>query len=470
MMDRIGQQLGNYRLTRLVGRGGFAEVYVAEHILIGTIVAIKVLHTQVTQEDVTQFQQEARLLASLKHPHIVRVFDFGIAGQTPYLVMDYASMGTLRTRHPRGTQLPVSTVIGYVKQIAEGLQYAHERKIVHRDIKPENMLIGENGEILLSDFGIALVAQSSRYQPTQDVIGTAAYMSPEQIQGKPRAASDQYSLGIVIYEWLTGMRPFQGSFTELCSQHMFASLPPLSERVPVISSEVEQVVTIALAKDYKQRFESVLAFAAALEQATQVMLPPARSHSLGISSQLYSSPLPSHPNTPPPLTATISASQLQQPVEESRKQQSDKNKTSLGNIQQSQQVQQQVEQSSNSSSEKKTSTSSPVGVAISIDTLFLSIILGLFLHSWWVFGGVFLIGMLISVTVENSVKKKFDYSAIATIPLLLFPWVWGYIGWLSNSFMSSIIHFQFLPQALAVIAFMLGLVRHAIALGNDLEN
>src|SRR5579859_6952653 len=210
MTDRIGQQLGNYRLTRPLGRGGFAEVYLGEHIDLGTMVAIKILDTRVAEEDVAPFRQEARLLAGLRHPHIVRVFDFGIDEGIPYLVMDYAPNGTLRTRHARGTPLPVSTVVSYVKQIAQALQYAHDRKIVHRDIKPENMLIGENNEILLSDFGIALVAHSSLSQLTQDITGTITYMSPEQIQGRTRPASDQYSLGVVVYEWLCGTPPFWG--------------------------------------------------------------------------------------------------------------------------------------------------------------------------------------------------------------------------------------------------------------------
>src|SRR5216110_1957375 len=161
MTDRIGQQLGNYRLTRLLGRGGFAEVYLGKHIFLGTTIAIKVLHTQVAPEDMAQFQQEALILAGLKHPHIVNILDFGIEERTPYLMMSYAPNGTLRNRHPKGTVLSLATVVEYVKQVAQALQYAHERKIVHRDIKPENMLIGEHGEILLSDFGIALMAQSS---------------------------------------------------------------------------------------------------------------------------------------------------------------------------------------------------------------------------------------------------------------------------------------------------------------------
>ncbi len=267
MTDRVGQKLGNYHLVRLLGEGGFAEVYLGEHIHLGTLAAIKVLHTQLTTDDMETFRKEARTIAQLEHPHIVRVLDFGVEGKTPFLVMSYAANGTLRQRHPKGSHLPLATVVIYVKQLADALQYAHDEKLIHRDIKPENMLIGRRNEVLLSDFGIALLAQSSRYQSTQDVIGTVAYMAPEQIQGKPRPASDQYALGIVVYEWLNGDRPFHGSFTELCAQHMFASPPSLQQKISTISPEVEQVVQTALAKDPRQRFANVQAFATALEQA-----------------------------------------------------------------------------------------------------------------------------------------------------------------------------------------------------------
>ncbi len=260
-------RLGNYRLVRLLGEGGFAEVYLGEHIHLGTEAAIKVLHTKLTSDDVDQFRTEARTIARLKHHRIVRVLDFGVEGKIPFLVMDYAPMGTLRQRYPRGTVLQVPAIVRYVKQVSSALQYAHDQKIIHRDIKPENMLLETNDDILLSDFGIALVAQSSRYQSTQDVIGTVAYMAPEQIQGKPRPASDQYSLAIVVYEWLSGRRPFHGSFTEMCAQHISALPPPLRGKIPTISSAVEQVVLKALAKDPKERFGSVREFAKALEQA-----------------------------------------------------------------------------------------------------------------------------------------------------------------------------------------------------------
>lgn len=269
MVDRVGQQLGNYQLIRMLGEGGFAEVYLGEHIHLGTKAAIKVLHTQLTSDDVDKFRDEARTIANLIHPNIVRVLEFGIEGKTPFLVMDYAPNGTLRQKHPKGVLLPLPTIVNYVKQVAEALQSAHEEKFIHRDVKPENMLLGRRSEVLLSDFGIALVAQSSRYQNTQDMAGTIAYMAPEQIGGKPRPASDQYALGVVVYEWLSGDRPFHGNFTEIAVQHTVTPPPSLREKVPTILPDVEQVVMVALAKEPKERFGSVQAFARALEQASQ---------------------------------------------------------------------------------------------------------------------------------------------------------------------------------------------------------
>ncbi len=269
MTDRIGQQLGHYQLVRLLGKGGFAEVYLGEHLHLGTQVAIKLLYAQLHEEEaIEQFRREARLVAQLKHPHIVRVLDFGIEndlGGMPFLVMDYAPGGTLRQRHPRGTLLALPTIVDYVKQIAQALQYAHDRKLIHRDIKPENMLIGENGELLLSDFGIAVMSQSSRYAGVQDIVGTVTYMAPEQIQAHPRLVSDRYALAVVVYEWLSGQPPFRGSYTEVMAKHCAAPVPSLRGQLP-LPPEVEQGLFIALAKDPKERFASVQAFANAFEQ------------------------------------------------------------------------------------------------------------------------------------------------------------------------------------------------------------
>ena len=274
MIDRSGQQLGNYRVTRSIGQGGFADVYLGEHVYLRTLVAIKVLQTKIASEDDLEgFLREARTIAHLEHSHIIRVRDFGVEGQTPFLVMDYAPNGTLRLRHSKGSRLPLPMIVPYVKQVASALQFAHDQKLIHRDVKPENMLLGKNDKVLLSDFGVALTAQSSRYQSTQDVIGTVAYMSPEQIQGKPRPASDQYSLAVVVYEWLSGDRPFHGSFTEMCTQHMFAPPPALRQRIPDIAPGVEQVLMMALAKDPKQRFGSIREFAHALEAVSRPLVP-----------------------------------------------------------------------------------------------------------------------------------------------------------------------------------------------------
>ena len=313
MADRVDQQFGNYQLIRLLGEGGFAEVYLGEHIHLGTQAAIKVLHTQLTSSDLDKFRNEARTIARLIHPHIVRVLEFGVEDTTPFLVMDYAPHGTLRQCHPKGTCLPFNTIVSYVNQIANALQYAHEEKVIHRDIKPENMLIGRRDDILLSDFGIAMEAKSSLYQSVQEMAGTIAYMAPEQIQGKPRPASDQYSLGIVVYEWLCGDRPFHGLLNELVGQQLYALPPSLHEKAPTIPYDVEQVVMKALTKDPHQRYVNVQAFAAALQEAClrtsfhqaslSIAVPP--SNELSLSSNeivVISQSQPSIPlnvDTPP---------------------------------------------------------------------------------------------------------------------------------------------------------------------------
>src|SRR5258708_35053787 len=214
-----------------------------------------------------QFRNEARTIASLVHPNIIRVLGFGVENGIPFLIMDYAANGTLRQRHPKGVVLPPDVFIPYVKQVASALQYAHDRKFIHRDVKPENMLLGSSSEVLLSDFGLVLIAQSTGSRSIQEMSGTIAYMAPEQLQGKPHPASDQYSLGIIVYERLTGDRPFNGTFVEIASQQMLTPPAPLHEKIHGISPAIEDVVLTALAKNPQQRFASIQAFATALEQA-----------------------------------------------------------------------------------------------------------------------------------------------------------------------------------------------------------
>jgi serine/threonine protein kinase len=202
--------------------------------------------------------------------------------------------------------VPLAAVVSYAGQVAEALQYAHDRQLIHRDVKPENMLLGEEGEVLLTDFGIVTIAQSSGLQQTEGVAGTAAYMAPEQLQGKPHPASDQYALGVSVYEWLTGTPPFHGSLHEIASQHILVPPPPLRQKVPTLSPAVEEVVLTALAKDHHQRFASVRAFARALEEAsTKGDEPTARApgrHEQSTAGQQDSQWYPTMPGTPTQVT------------------------------------------------------------------------------------------------------------------------------------------------------------------------
>src|SRR2546428_1582889 len=171
MSDRLGQQLGNYRLVTLLGQGGYAEVYLGQHVRLNLQAAIKVLHTHLTDREAAHFQQEAETIATLVHPSIVRIFDFDVLEGVPFLVMEYAPNGSLRQHHPKGEVVPLPTLVSYVKQVADALQYAHEHKILHRDVKPENMLLGRRQEVLLSDFGLATVAHSTGSLSVEAAVG-----------------------------------------------------------------------------------------------------------------------------------------------------------------------------------------------------------------------------------------------------------------------------------------------------------
>jgi predicted ATPase/DNA-binding CsgD family transcriptional regulator len=278
MADLSGQQLGNYRLLRPLGRGGFAEVYLGQHVYLNSLAAIKILQIVLNEEDIERFVKEARTLASLTHPHIIHVIDFAVENGIPFLVMEYAINGSLRQRHPQGSSLPSEIIISYVRQMASALQYAHDQRLIHRDVKPENMLLGSDNNLLLSDFGLALPTYQNGSLSTQVMEpvmgGTTAYLAPEQLQSKPQPASDQYSLGIVVYEWLCGKRPFNGSPLEIAVQHISSPPPPLHDQLPGISPTIEDAVMRALAKDPQQRFGSVQDFATALERAYRYLLLP----------------------------------------------------------------------------------------------------------------------------------------------------------------------------------------------------
>lgn len=265
---RLKQQFGNYYLHRKLGQGETSEIYLGTHVLFHDLVAIKFI-SRLTENDFTRFIDQASVLTRLRHPHIVSVRDFGTSNGTAFLVMDYVPNGHLRQRHPKGSRLPLQVVVKYVKQIAAALDYVHQHNLVHRDIKPHNMLLGEHNEVMLSDFGIAVTTHSLHNQQdyTDDFEGTAPYAAPEQFLGKPCRASDQYSLGIVVYEWLSGNWPFDGSFEEITHKHLFATPPSLLQSGVPISPEVEQVILKALAKEPAERFANIMSFATALEEA-----------------------------------------------------------------------------------------------------------------------------------------------------------------------------------------------------------
>src|SRR5215471_5111143 len=271
MADHVGQQLGNYRVLRLLGRGGFSEVYLGEHTYLKNHAALKVLRTQLSEQDTAEFLQEAQMLARLDHPHIVRVLDFAVHEGTPFLVMEYAAGGSLRELHPKGTRVSLEHVIAYTTPVAVALQYAHNQRLMHRDVKPENMLLGARGQVLLSDFGLAMLMPSSLSGKTQamdqSMTGTTPYLAPEQLQGQPQPASDQYALGVVVYEWLSGRRPFSGTPIEIAMQHLSFPPPSLRGLKPDLPPAIEDVVMRTLAKEPELRFASVEDFATALQHA-----------------------------------------------------------------------------------------------------------------------------------------------------------------------------------------------------------
>jgi len=265
MIDLVGKEFANYKLTRVIGKGGASVVYLGEHRYLGKERAIKVMKPLMNMADRQKFLQEASRLGKLTHRHIIQVEDAGIENNTPYLVMPYAPYGSLRQlfeeQLKRRQGWSLETILTYVVQIADALQYMHDQGILHQDVKPENMLLDQHNEVLLSDFG------AYGY-------GTVGYMAPEQANGSPLPSSDQYALGVVVYEWLCGERPFSGSPDEVERQQLNDLQPPLVNRLPGFPTEVEQVVFTALASSPVCRYACIGDFAKAFE-AVCVSLPPA---------------------------------------------------------------------------------------------------------------------------------------------------------------------------------------------------
>jgi len=268
MKQQERQRLGNYWITGFLGRGGFAQVYLGEHISLHRLAAIKVLNGRPPSEKLERFWTEASITAELPHRHIVQIFDYDEESAPPFLVMQYARYRSLEARH-RGERLPLDTIVSYVEQIAEALDYVHRRGIIHCDVKPSNILLDADETVLVSDFGVAV--STNRYAAIPRIFGgTATYIAPEHYKGRLSPASDQYSLGIMVYEWLSGHPPFCGSSSyEIAMRHAHDSPPPLWRRAPSTPHAVQSVVSRALEKDPNERFPSVGSFALALEQAYQ---------------------------------------------------------------------------------------------------------------------------------------------------------------------------------------------------------
>ena len=276
-MDTIqpGQMLGPYRIINQVGRGGMATVYKAYQPSVDRYVAVKVLPSQLAEsrEFATRFQQEARIIARLEHPHILPVFDYGESDGVAYFVMRFMDAGTLKEKMIEGRPLPLDVIDKLFTQLAEALSYAHSRGVVHRDLKPANVLIDSHENIFLTDFGIAKLLESAspRLTQTDAIMGTPAYISPEQAQGNPvDQRSDIYSLGIILYEMVTGSVPFTAETPlAVLFKHISDPLPPPSLVKPDIPASIEQVLLKALAKDPKDRFATATEFMAAWSRALE---------------------------------------------------------------------------------------------------------------------------------------------------------------------------------------------------------
>ena len=273
---QTGQVLGSYRIMEPVGKGGMAVVYKAYQPAMDRYVAVKVLPFQLGEkEDFAQrFLREIRVIAQLEHPNILPVYDSGEVEGMPYLVMRYLDSGTLQDRMRLG-RLGLEQIDALFTQLANALGYAHSRQVIHRDIKPSNVLVTSHGDVFLTDFGLAkLVSDSVQLTLSGTITGTPWYMSPEQALGNELdERSDIYSLGVVLYEMLTGRVPFNAETPmAVILAHLHSPLPLPSAIEPEIDPAIERVLLKALAKDRQDRFANTTEFIAAWKQALQTAL------------------------------------------------------------------------------------------------------------------------------------------------------------------------------------------------------
>src|SRR5437660_10292074 len=259
MSTLLGTTLsGRYRLEARIGAGGMSTVYRAFDETLERQVAIKLLNREVTSDsdELERFRREARAVAQLSHPHIVGVIDAGEDAGRPYIVVEYVEGETLKDRIRRLGRLPVTEAVAYAIEIARALGAAHARHIVHRDVKPQNVLIDEEGSAKVTDFGIARTLDEEGLTVDGRVLGTTDYVSPEQALGRPvTGQSDLCSLGVVLYEMLTGDVPFHGdSPVAVAMKHVREDPPDAQSLRPELSAATASVLDRALAKDLARRY------------------------------------------------------------------------------------------------------------------------------------------------------------------------------------------------------------------------
>ena len=297
----IGTTIGKYVIVESLGRGGMAEVYLAYQASLERYVAIKLMHTFLADEQdfLTRFQREARAMASLNHRNIVGVYDFDVQDGDYYIVMEYVPGGTLKQRleslAKEGEKLPLSESTRVALEVADALSYAHGRGMVHRDIKPANIMISEDGHVVLTDFGIAKILSGPSFTATGAMIGTPAYMSPEQGLGQPGdERSDLYALGVLYYQMATGNLPYDADTPlAVIMKHVNEPIPPPSATVEGLPVEIQDVIIKALAKDPDERYQSADEFASDLNAA-------ASSSDMTVAAALSMAFLKDRPTPPPP--------------------------------------------------------------------------------------------------------------------------------------------------------------------------
>ncbi len=274
--ELIGRQIGQYEIVRELGRGGMATVYLANQINMARQVAIKILPREFLHDPqfIQRFKREVQLIAELEHPHILPVYDFGEHDRIPYIVMRYLGGGSLLDMLSQGLP-PLADLQHPIEQVCNALDFAHAEGIIHRDLKPSNIMLDERGNAYLSDFGIAQIMQDAGRLTGSAVIGTPAYMSPEQAEGRPLdARSDVYALGVVLFEMVTGREPFQAD-TPMAMLLKQITEPMPSPRMyrPDLPTSVEQVILRATLKDPAGRYPAASAFAAAFTEALRNLTP-----------------------------------------------------------------------------------------------------------------------------------------------------------------------------------------------------